>query len=130
LNLYFEEGIQISLWVSSLWFKNESFGKLIKISRFFQGNNKFWVDSFSVSSFNVFWSDVLNGSQIVFNEDLSKLADKRNSFSHTFDLSRPMLFDDKLGKEQSLVQSCISSDSEDVGFVEFRAFVTHVCVLN
>jgi hypothetical protein len=29
-----------------------------------------------------------------------------------------------------LVQSCISSDSEDVGFVEFRAFVTHVCVLN
>ena len=40
-----------------------------------------------------------------------------------------MLFDYKLGKEQSLVQSCISSDSEDVGFVELRALVTHEVVL-
>ena len=36
-----------------------------------------------------------------------------------------MLFEDKLGKEQSLLESCLSSDSENVGFVELRALITH-----
>lgn len=107
----------------SLGFKDESFSELFKISRLFQGDDEFWVDGFSVSSFNVFWSNVWDWGQTVFSEDLGKFADKWDAFSHTFNLSRPMLQENKLGKEQTLVQSCISSDSEDVGFVELRALI-------
>ena len=114
----------------SLGFEDESFGKLIEVSRLFQGDDEFWVNGFSVSSFNVFGSYVWDGGQTVFSEDLGELADKWDAFSHTFNLSRPMLFDDKFGKEQSLVQSCISSNSEDVGFVELRALITHLVLLN
>ncbi len=111
--------------VTSFGFKDKSFGEFVEISRFFQGDDKLGVDGFSVSSFNVLWSDVLNGGQTVLDEDLSELADKWDAFSHTFNLSRPMLFDDKLGKEQSLIQSCISSDSENVSFVELWALGSH-----
>lgn len=129
INLYFQKVYKSDSKLASLRFENESFSKFIEIGRFFQSYDELGVDGLFITSFDIFRSDVLDGGETVFGEDLSKLADERDGFSHTLDLSRPMLFENKLGKEQSLVQSCVSSDSEDVGFVELRALGTHLdCV--
>ena len=114
----------------SFWLEDESFGKLVEVGWFCQCDDQFWVDWLSVSSLDVLWSDVWDCGQTILYKELSELADQWYCLSHTLNLSWPMLLDHKLCKEQSLVQSCVSSDSEDVGFVEFRAFATHCAVLN
>lgn len=114
----------------SFWLEDESFGKLVEVGRFGQSDDHFGVDCLSVSPFDVFWSDVWDRGQSILDKELSELADQWYCLSHTLNLSWPMFLDHKLCKEQSLVQSCVSSDSEDVGFVEFRALVTHCSLLN
>jgi hypothetical protein len=48
--------------------------------------------------------DSLYGGIAVLGEDLCEFKSQGDAFSHTLDLNGSMLFEDKFGKEKSLVQ--------------------------
>jgi len=54
----------------------------------------------------------------VFGEDLGHLEGERNALSHGFDVDLSVLFEDKLGEEEPLVQLRALADAVDVGLVE------------
>lgn len=63
------------------------------------------IDGFGVVAVKIFRSDKNSCGQLIFVQELRDFGNKRNAFSHSFDLDITMLFDDEFAEEHSLVES-------------------------
>lgn len=94
-----------------------------------QLDSEFGVDASAVFSVHILGSELDQCCETIFLEDLRDLGDKRNAFSHSFNLDGTMLFDDKFAQKQSFVHLGSFADSVDIGFIELWSFFGGVHVL-
>jgi hypothetical protein len=69
--------------------------------------------------------DTFDDSQAVLAEDLSKFESERDDLSHALDLDGSVLFEDQLGKEESLVEAGVLANAVNVGLVELGTLGRH-----
>ena len=106
--------------------KDKVFGKIIELGTFGQLDAKLRIDATTVLTMNIFRPNVGELHKSILDEKLGDLGDKRNTFSHTFDLDSTMLLEDELAQKQPLIEPRVTADSEYVCIVELGVFLIHV----